>query len=287
MAGTYIDGSTVYIGKGTSTTQCFVAPNMPARITTATGSAGAHMPCHDVVDKLTPFYLKDNPQLIWVKGDVKMTAYMYPVLVVSGLYQYNIGRVNLLNGTTTYQQIGKITLPYNGVWYSTLSTVDKNETNFDRLVCDGPPPPVTSGCSFTKDLFDSSGKYISSVCLSKVSNTSTQALDVCRALNMMLFTISSVEERDVLLAYSKVYWASSLGKGSSLWVSGVNESGWKDANNRTTALGSFAYPTKTNRGGSCLNVGSFDGVQAFELVTEDCNAVHAIYCEFLNSNPVA
>jgi hypothetical protein len=141
MAGTFIDGSTVYVGKGTSTTQCLIAPNMPARITTATGSAGAHMACYDAVDKLTPFYLKDNPQLIWVKGDVNMTAYMYPVLVVSGAYEYNIGRVNLLNGTTTYQQIGKIlTVPNNGFWYSSVSTGDKNDTNFERLVCDGPPP---------------------------------------------------------------------------------------------------------------------------------------------------
>jgi hypothetical protein len=139
MAGTFIDGSTVYVGKGTSTSACANSTNMPARITTATGSAGAHMACNDALDSATPFYLKDNPRLIWVKTE-QITAYMNPVLVAGAAYEFNIGRVNLLNGATTYQQIGKIhTVPNLGFWYG-VGTTDKTTTDFERLVCDGPPP---------------------------------------------------------------------------------------------------------------------------------------------------
>jgi hypothetical protein len=271
---------------------------MPGRISTLATQAGVHMTCgKDLVDSTAPFYLKDSPRLQWLPVN-KVTSDVTPVLVTGGTYQYHIGRVNLLSGGKYYQQIGKVHIN-NGatdMWYMVNGVERTAKTNYDVLVCNGPAPvattpaptppptPLPSKCSFTRDLFDASGSYISSICWRNAKVTSAAGVTSCRSLNMPVFTVSSVVERDALLAFTATRFR--LGGGSSIWISGVNVTGWKDSNDRRTPLGSFSYPTNMARAGSCLNLGSFGGVQKFELTTLNCSVTQSVYCEWVNPNPV-
>jgi hypothetical protein len=154
--GTYLDGSTPFVGWGQSTT-CQNQPKMPGRISTfATYEGpGIFMSCAGYTlgyDGTTVRYLKKHPNLKWVPTTASTIASVPDQLVllfgVSGTAEYRIARftVTLGNGTS-YTEVSKIQGGY--VYYATTRTTEGSLAAFDVLTCDTTATTTTAAVTTT------------------------------------------------------------------------------------------------------------------------------------------
>ncbi|KAG5667391.1 hypothetical protein PVAND_015372 [Polypedilum vanderplanki] len=156
--GNFFDGSDVYVGviNQTDGIPCFYEHSYPARITTNGTNPGGYTEC--VIDDFSNtdvYYLKDDPNFIWVPADIGNTASV-PNLIryttPTGFdYAYGRIRVTASNGQR-YITVGKVhlTILDAGIWYWTEFGTGRSEFGYEVLACRKepipPPPPL---CSIT------------------------------------------------------------------------------------------------------------------------------------------
>jgi hypothetical protein len=154
--GTYLDGSTPFVGWGQSTT-CQNQPKMPGRISTLATyeGPGIFMSCAGYTlgyDGTTVRYLKKHPNLKWVPTTASTIASVPDQLVllfgVSGTAEYRIARftVTLGNGTS-YTEVSKIQGGY--VYYATTRTTEGTLAAYDVLTCDTTATTTTAAVTTT------------------------------------------------------------------------------------------------------------------------------------------
>jgi hypothetical protein len=73
----------------------------------------------------------------------------------------------------------------------------------------------TGICSVKRDLKDSNGNYLKSVCTVYQDKTYNDAAKFCAANNMTLYVAGSIDEKNALLEYSNIQWPFG-----TFWIEG-------------------------------------------------------------------
>jgi hypothetical protein len=143
-SGTYLDGSTIYVGTGINTAVCFNQDLLPTRLATvktpSNSGPGAYMECTGgVFSNVNVKYLQADVNLKWVPANTANVNSVVGVVKVTGSYYgYYIGRVTLraLNGTS-YKQVSKIHMDRGavGMWYVTEQNAEGSTNSFEVLAC--------------------------------------------------------------------------------------------------------------------------------------------------------
>jgi hypothetical protein len=143
-AGTWHDGSKVYVGTGaTQNPRCKNETVMPARVL-ATGNvtkAGGYFPCWSVIyfDNTTPTYLQANSRFKWEWANAfNFTLIEHLVMMGVKNHYYFFGRITVRNTLRTYTEVGKILKDdKNGVYvlyFANNTNEDSAFINFETLV---------------------------------------------------------------------------------------------------------------------------------------------------------
>jgi hypothetical protein len=144
MSGFYRDGSPMYVGTGDSGCGFIIYQNpTPALISTKAGGRGAYSTCSTFAaerfDNQNAKFFLAHSSMKWVTTTrADYASVSGKIGVTNGIGTYNVGRVNITEGSKVFQQIGKIeTGPGQGeVWfYNPISGTQQSSSNYDVLTC--------------------------------------------------------------------------------------------------------------------------------------------------------
>lgn len=135
VAGTYVDGSTIYVGRGNNTL-CNGQSDCPGQIKASNPDAGIYMTCG--TGRLTYLtessYLKNHPKLTWVPSNYYDMKTLPGVLHIESVkFPFWFGRVRLTRDGITFDQVSKV--HSNGIYYYTPDGEKYNYTGYEVLVC--------------------------------------------------------------------------------------------------------------------------------------------------------
>ncbi|KAG5669553.1 hypothetical protein PVAND_017440 [Polypedilum vanderplanki] len=141
-AGTYLDGSSAYVGIGTNynMSACIGQQNIPGRISIV-NNPGVYMSCGNYLfDNKTPQYLRNNPSLKWVPtSDKNIASVNGKISTGLGPYHFYIGRYNLTSSSfIPYSVVSKIHYDNgaSGFYYVQANGAEGHPTSgYEVLVC--------------------------------------------------------------------------------------------------------------------------------------------------------
>ncbi|KAG5669554.1 hypothetical protein PVAND_017441 [Polypedilum vanderplanki] len=140
-AGTYLDGSSAYVGIGNNhQSSCPGQQNIPGRISIV-NNPGVYMSCATVLfDNKTPQYLRNNPSLKWVlTSDATIASVKGKISTGLGPFHFYIGRHNDTTSTgTSYSVVSKIHYDNgaSGFYYVQANGAEGHPTSgYEVLVC--------------------------------------------------------------------------------------------------------------------------------------------------------
>jgi hypothetical protein len=133
------------------------------------------------------------------------------------------------------------------------------------------------------DLFDPSGKYISSVCYVESYLSQADALMTCKSYGYTLFTMTSADEIDAFNAFSRQTFGAMTSYTWVMWISGsLIGSDWIDSNDGSTPLPAVSLPTDTSQEGECLRISTEMSNAQWGVETCMCSKSTDFVCKFIN-----